>query len=144
MTQAKETQSIGALTSQAKEIMASIASRSRLLKSDRVKAGKLLIALRGKFSVHNKNGKVVRGAKGSTFVAHLKANSIPIPTAYSYIAAAEGKSYGVAPNRVQFWLKLNTQMKKSTPAQKVLLLKQAVAHLVKLYAVDAVFTVRGK
>lgn len=137
-------QSIEALTAQAKRLCASIASRSRLLHEDRIKAGNLLIALRDKFSTKGKDGKPLRGAKGSTFAAHLLANGIPIATAYSYIAAAEGKQYGVAPNRVQYWLKLNTQMKKATEQQKVALLKKAVAHIVKLYGVKAVFEVRGQ
>ena len=134
--------SIQALTSEIKTQMADVASRTRLLKEDRIKIGHLLIQLREKFGVKNQTGKkFASGKTGGSFCAHLLANGLNLGTCYDYIAQAEGKQEGATIVRVQFWQTFNKQMKKSSPKQKIALLKKAVAHIVKLYGVKATVSV---
>jgi len=132
---------IQSITSEIKSLLADLSTRTRKLKEDRIKAGQLLIQLRDKFSVKNSEGTVLRGPKGGSFCAHLLANGLNLGQCYGFIALAEGKN----PNstvRVQFWQTFNKKMKKASDKQKLALLKKAVAHIVKLYAVKATVTVQ--
>jgi hypothetical protein len=133
---------IQSLTLEIKGFFADVATRTRKLKEDRIKIGHLLIALRDKFGVKNKTGKkFASGKTGGTFCAHLLANGLNLGQCYNFIALAEGKEPN-SPVRVNYWQTFNKQMKKSSPKQKVALLKKAVAHIVKLYGVKVTVSIQ--
>ena len=133
---------IQSITDEIKGLIADIATRTRKLKEDRIKIGHLFIALREKFGVKNKSGKkFASGKTGGSFCAHVLAQGWNLTMVYNYIALAEGKEPN-SPVRVNYWQKFNKQMKKSSPKQKIALLKKAVAHIVKLYGVNATITVQ--
>lgn len=134
---------IESLTSEIKDLFASITTQRRLLKEEQIKAGHLLIQLRNQFGVKTKTGdsRFVRGKNGGTFCAHVLAQGWNLSMVYNYIAMAEGKEPN-SPVRVQFWQTFNKDIKKAkTEARKIALLKKAVAHIVKLYGIESKITV---
>lgn len=130
---------IAQLTTKIKADIGKLVAYKRKLKEERVAVGKLLLELRSKFGVENTNGGF-RGSRKGSFCKHLEDNGLNLGMCYAYMREAEGKPASYTA-RVDYWQKFNTKAKKASGAQKIVMLRAAIQHLVKLYKIPAVVTV---
>jgi len=137
-TATKTSNQIEVIATQIGQILDQITTNKRLLLAQRREAGQLLIKLRNEFSIMNRNG-TYRGSHKGSFCAYIRSKNWNVATCYEYIRLVEGRE----PTKVKeaYWQGVNRKMKKASEPQKIILLKQAANHLIKLYDIKATVTV---
>ena len=127
------------LSKEITSLFSSITGIRRKLKSERMKAGQLLLELREHFAVKDKNGAALRGPRGGAFCKHCTAQGWNLGTCYSYIAEVEGRKPH-SPVRLDYWAKMNRQMKQTAAPRKIHILQKAIEHMIELYKIPVTFT----